>query len=101
MTIVRTINGTTFHIKLLPEELIEAFFEQRDKFDIEDIVSYAEEIGSKELKATFGCTYQEYLNMKEEMAEEMRRNMDKYDMSFADAREYAIREVLKRNLAAV
>ena len=55
----------------------------------------------KEFEEEVGCTYSELLNMKEEMAEEMRRNMDKYDMSFSDAREEAIQTVIRRNKMVV
>ena len=96
MKITRTINGTTYNIELLPDELTEAFFEQRDKFDIEDIVSYGEEMTASELAINYNCSYSEYLDHKEEMAEEMRRNMDKYDMDFATAREMAVTKVMKQ-----
>jgi len=96
MKITRTINGTRFSFELLPEELIDAFFEQRDKFDIEDIVSYGEEMSKAELKEMYGCTYEEYLEHKEKMAEEMRRNISKYDMDFCSARELAVETVMKR-----
>jgi len=101
MKIQRTINGIKYTIELLPEELVDAFYEQRNKFDIEDIVSYAEDMTNEEMKEEYGCTYNEFLSAKEIMAEEMRRNIDKFDMSFVDARAYAIKEVIKKNKVAV
>lgn len=96
MKIERNINGVKFFFELLPDELLDAFYEQRDKFDIEDIISYGEEMTAAELQSTYGCTYKEFLEHKEEMAERMRRNMDKYDMDFATAREWAINDVMKK-----
>lgn len=97
MKIQRTINGTSYTIELLPEELEDAFFEQRDKFDIEDIVDYGEMMSHTEMEEELGCSYSEFLSMKEEMAQEMRRNMDKYDMAFPYARQDAIETVIRRN----
>jgi len=97
MKITRMINGVTYNIELLPDELYEAFFEQREKFDIEDIINYGEEMTEKEMEEELGCTYSEFLSMKEEMAQEMRRNIDKYGMDFIYAREEAIETVIRRN----
>lgn len=101
MKIQRTINGVCFNIELLPEELVDAFYEQRDKFDIEDILNYGEQMTQQELEEELGCSYSEFLSMKEMMAQEMRKNIDKYDMDFVSAREYAIKETIKRNLIVV
>ena len=76
--------------------MLDAFYEQRDKFDIEDIVSYGENMSTNELELNYGCTYDEFLEHKEEMAELMRKNMSKYDMDFATARELAVEDVMKK-----
>lgn len=101
MKIQRTINNVNFTFELTPDELYDAFYEQRDKFDIEDIVSYGEMFSKDEFEEEVGCTYSQFLEMKEEIAEQMRRNMDKYDMPFCDAREHAIYDVVHRNTAVV
>ena len=101
MKITRTINGIKYDIKLLPEELITAYYEQQSKYDIEDVISYAEMMSEEELKENYGCTYSEYLSLKEEIAAEMRHNIEAYDMDFQYAREEAVREIVQRNLAAV
>lgn len=100
MKITRTINGITYNIELLPEELSDAYFEQRDKFDIEDIINYGEMFDPADMEEELGCTYSEFLAMKEDMAYEMRRNMDKYDMEFCYARDKAINDVINRNKTA-
>ena len=97
MKIQRTINGINFSFELLPEELYDAYFEQQEKFDIEDIVNYAEMMSKEKLEEELECTYSEFLSMKEEMAHEMRKNIDKYDMEFAYARQEAIETVIQRN----
>jgi len=98
MKVQRTINKDTFSFELTPDELYEAYFEQRDKFDIEDVISYGELFSQNEFEEEFGCSYEYFLSLKEEIANEMRRNMDKYDMPFCHAREYAVKEVIRRNM---
>lgn len=95
MKIQRTINGTNFNIELLPEELVEAYFEQQEKYDIEDVVSFAEAYDEEELKDSYGCTYKEILDNKEDIAYRMRKNIDKYDMEWSYAREEAVRDVMR------
>lgn len=97
MKIQRTINGVNFNIELLPNELVKAYFEQQEKFDIEDVVSFAEAFDNETLMDSYGCTYQELLDCKEEIAAKMRKNIDKYDMEWSYAREEAVRDVM-RNL---
>ena len=97
MKITRKINGTTYNIELLPDEVCEAYYEQRDKFDVEDIINYGEMMSSKEIEEELGCTYSEFLSLKEEMAQEMRRNIDKYGMDFPYARTDAVNTVIRRN----
>ena len=97
MNIERVVNGKKYTFTLEPDELIEAYFEQQDKYDIQDIVDYGEIFSSEELQESFGCTYSELCNWKEEMAAELRRNIDKYDMEFSYARDDAIRTVVRRH----
>ena len=99
MKIQRTINGAKINIELLPEELVEAYYEQQEKFDIEDVVSYAEMFDSDELEEYMGCDYATYLSYKEEIAKAMRKNIDSYGMDFPMAREEAVRDVLKTKTA--
>ena len=95
MKIQRTINGTIFNFELLPDELVEAYFEQQEKFDIEDVVSFAEAFDNETLMDSYGCTYQELLDNKEDIAAAMRKNIDKYDMEWSYAREEAVRDVMR------
>lgn len=39
MIIKRTFNNTEYSIKLSPEEMTQAYFEQQNIYDIEDVVS--------------------------------------------------------------
>ena len=95
MKIQRMINGTILNFELLPDELVEAYFEQQEKFDIEDVVSFAECFDNETLMDSYGCTYQELLDNKEDIAAAMRKNIDKYDMEWSYAREEAVRDVMR------
>lgn len=101
MKIQRTINGMKFNIELLPDELEEAYFEQQEKFDIEDVVSYLEAYNNEELVESYGLNYSELIKLKEEIAEKMRKNIDKYGMNMPDSREEALREVIRIEKGAV
>ena len=94
MKIERTINGAKFNIELLPDELVEAYYEQQRKFDIENIIEYGESLGSNELEEDYGVTYSEYLSLKEDIADLLRENLD-MGASFLVAIEDAIDRVIK------
>ena len=94
------INGVKFVIELLPEELVAAYFEQQHKFDIEDIISYGEMFEADKLQDYLGCDYKTFLSLKEEMADKLRRNIDKYDMDWSSARDEAVRDVINKHKTA-
>lgn len=100
MVIKRTFNNKEYSIKLSPEEMTQAYFEQQNIYDIEDVVSYAEVFSNEDLIDLCGGTYSEILSLKEEIADEMRRNIDKYGMEWSYAREEAVRDVIIRNKTA-
>ena len=100
MKIQGTINGMKFNIELLPDELEEAYFEQQKKFDIEDVITLGEAFSNAELQESYGCSYQELLNHKEDIAALMRKYIDKYDMEWTYAREEAVRDVMYKERTA-
>jgi len=96
MKIKRTINGVDYSFELLPNELIEAYYEQQEKYDIDDVVNFIECFSDEELQEYYGCSYDECMKYKEEIADEMRRNMDKYDMQLEYAREEALHDIIRK-----
>ena len=94
MKIYRQINGVNFCIELLPNEMVEAYFEQQGKFDVEDIVSFAETFSNSDLEKIVDSNYSDILANKEEIAKRMRKYIDNYNMEFSYAREEAIRDVM-------
>ena len=101
MIIKRTINGIDFNFELTPAEMYAAYFEQQEHFDIQDVMNYADMFDEDDFEEEVGCTYKEFCDMKEEIAYEMRRNMDKYDMDFSYARDEAVRDIVARYKEAV
>jgi len=101
MVIKRTINGMNLSIELTPAEMLDAYMEQQWAFDIQDVINYADMFSEDEFEEEVGCTYKEFCDMKEEIAYEMRRNMDKYDMDFVYARDEAVQNVISRHKEAV
>ena len=99
MKIERTINGVKFNIELLPDEMVDAYFEQQKKFDIEDVINYGEAYSLEDMKEYVGCDYQTYLNNKEAIAKRMRRYIDN-GLSMPEAREIAVDEVINEVITA-
>lgn len=84
-TIWRTVDGVKYCFELSGHELFEAFSYQEHLFDMQDVEdmvdSYAED---------YGVPLDVAHAMIDSMATEMRRNIDKYDMSWQSARDDAI-----------
>ena len=99
MKIVRTIDRNRYTIELLPDEVAEAYYEWQGKQDIEDVVSFAEAFSDEELEDYYGCTYFEIRENKEAIAVAMRKHIDKDSMSMSEARELAVREVIRSKTA--
>lgn len=95
MTIERTISKVKYNFKLTPDELYEAYVEQQHLFDVESVISYGETFET--IEEDLGCTYSEYLSMKEEIADELRSNIDNHEMSFDYALSEAVDTVISRN----
>lgn len=94
MVIKREIGGETVEIELTERELYEAYIEKQAKYDIEDVECAFTCFEDDELEDMYGMTRVEIEEKIPEIAREMRRNIDKYDMNWQDARDAAIAEIL-------
>lgn len=97
MTITRTVGGEQLSFELTESELANAYFEQQYKFDQQDVMDLICGWDDDDVLGVFGVTVEEYGKLSEDIATEMRRNMDKYDMDFDYARDEAVRTVVRRN----
>jgi len=94
MKIKRTIDGKEFEFELTPQELYDAFAEQEFQYDLSSVRSYFEDYSDDDLYEEYTMTREELEACFEDIAVELRRNMDKYDMSFEYALPTAVSEVV-------
>lgn len=94
MTIKREINGQTVEIELTSHETYEAYLEKQNEFDKQDIEDVFYGFDDEELEDMYGLTREQLIEKTPELAAEMRRNIDKYDMTWQEARDAAIAEKL-------
>lgn len=92
MKITRGFNGQTIEIELTSQELYEAYLEKQNEFDRQDIEDVFNGFDDDELEDMYGMTRAQLEEKIPEFAHEMRRNIDKYDMSWQGARDATIAE---------
>lgn len=97
MTIKRIVNGEELEFELTDNELTGAYFEQQYLFDIQDVRDAVIGWEDDDVIGVYGINMETFLKLSDEMAVEMRRNIDKYDMDWDYAREEAICSVIRRN----
>lgn len=93
MTITRTVGGEQVSFELTESELVNAYFEQQYKFDVQDVKDLICGWDDDDVLGVYGITVAEYKKLSGDIASEMRRNMDKYDMDFDYARDEAVSTV--------
>ena len=93
MVIKREVDGKTLEFELTGKELYEAYRVQEHRFDCDDIrdmlYTYDDE---EDFVETFGFDWTEVEDNIDDIAYEMRRQMDKYGVDMDYAREEALRE---------
>ncbi len=94
MKIVRIVGGVKMEFILSDNELYNAYEEQQHLFDLEDVKGYFDGYSEEDCKREYGLSSSEVEDRLDEIAYEMRRNIDKYDMDWYYAREAAISELL-------
>ena len=94
MKIKRTIDGQEFEFELTPSELYDAFAEQQFQYDLSIVRYYFEDYSDDDIKEEYGRTRKELEACFEDIAVELRRNMDKYEMSLEYALPTAVNEVV-------
>ena len=100
MTIKRNVNGVKMEFELTDRELFDAYMAQQHKFDLEDISNYFFGVEDADLLEDYGFIRVELEAMYEDMANRMRRYMDKYDCTWDYSRDTAIQEILDERKTA-
>ena len=95
LKITREVNGEKMEFELTVYELHQAYIEQEHLYDIDDVEIYFEDIEDEDLKMEYGLSRNGLAVKIQDIAYEMRRNMDKYGIGMEQARVNAIEWVLK------
>lgn len=93
MKIYRNVDSKNCEFELSDKELYNAYKEQENIFDMEDIKDVFACLDDSELWETYGLSRGQLELLIDEMAYQMRRNINKYDMSWDYARDDAIQNV--------
>lgn len=94
MKITRCFYDKLVEIELTSQEIYEAYLEKQNEFDRQDVENVFDAYNDDELEDFYGLTREQIAEKIPEIAHEMRRNIDKYDMSWQAARDAAIAEKL-------
>lgn len=100
MTIKRIVNGVEMEFELTNLELYNAYAEQQHNFDRLDVLGYLNEFSDEQLVNDYGMTRVEAEMLIDDMADRMRRYMDKYECDWSYARDEAVSEILNENKEA-
>ena len=94
MTITREIDGKTREITLTSSEIYGAYVVQQFEFDRGDIEDLICGLNDEDVKECYGISVQEFKDHVDDMAYEMRRQINKYDVSWEYARDEAVKSVI-------
>lgn len=97
MTITREIDGKVYEIELTPSEIYGAYVVQEFEFYKDDIRDVICGMSDEDVQEIYGVSRSEFEELIDDMVYEMRRQIDKYDVSWEYARDEAIRSEIKRN----
>lgn len=99
MTITREINGEQVSIELTMDELFEAYREAEWRYDSDDVKNYLELYGDEDFKNDYGIDISVAVEHVDEIGSMLRKLIDKYGMSWEDARDGAVGEWLDCRIA--
>lgn len=99
MTIKREINGVVYEFKLTDMELYSAYVEQEHIYDKDGVVSFFDAFEDEDIMDSYGMTRKDVESVFDDIAYEMRRNINKYDMLWEYALDEAIRSCVRQREA--
>lgn len=92
MTITRIVSGEPHEFTLTQQELCNAYYEQQESFDRNDVEDILIGFDNDECMKLFGVSRETLLSLVDEIAIRMRSYMDKYDLCWTTARDEAIED---------
>ena len=90
MEITREINGELHTFEITSQEMLDAYYEQEFKNDRYDMEEYIHQIEEDDFVETYGRSLADAEKELDELAYLLRKNIDKYDMHWTDARDEAL-----------
>lgn len=90
MKITREIGGQMVEIELTPDEMVKTYYEQQHKNDMEDMEEYVYQYEDEDFEEAFGHPIAEAENDLDELARLLRTNMEKYEITWENARYEAL-----------
>lgn len=97
MKITRVINGSNVEIELTPAEMLDAYYEKEHQFDKQDIQDLYNWLDPEDIEQTYHITKAKLDEGLDEMAYEMRRDIDKWGDSWESARDCAFNNYLSKH----
>ena len=92
MEITREINGELHAFEITSQEMLDAYYEQEFKNDRYDMEEYIQQIEEDDFIETYGRSLADAEKELDDLAYLLRKNIDKYDMHWTDARDEALEE---------
>lgn len=90
MEITREINGELHTFEITSQEMLDAYYEQEFKNDRYDMEEYIQQIEEDDFIETYGRSLADAEKELDDLAYLLRKNIDKYDMHWTDARDEAL-----------
>ena len=91
MVIKRTVNGVEKEFKLTFQERLDAYYEHLEHYyDVMDVKDEVDYLSDEQFLERYAVQKSAFMAIIDDVADEMRRNMDKYDLHWDSARDEAI-----------
>ncbi len=95
MKIKREVNGVPMEFELTDDELWSAFQEKERQFDRQDIEDAICDLEDEDVDDLYGVSREVLESLFDQMASKKRRYQDEYGMTWTEARDEAIRDVVR------
>ena len=96
MQVKRIINDEEYYIDLTDNELMDAYFEQQQRFDEEDVAVLVDDMDDEDFLYIFKIDKENFKKLVPDIAILMRKMIDKYDIPWTQARTDAIEQIVER-----
>lgn len=96
MVIKRTVNGVETEFELTFQERVNAYYEHQHYYDVMDVMDEVDYLSDEQFLERYAVQKSAFMAIIDDVADEMRRNIDKYDLHWSFARDEAIAWGIRR-----